>query len=164
MTTRFPYRWFAALTLLFAYSIQYLDRVIATVLTPRFAGDIGLTTSDIGTGAFLMISGKAMGFVNCCGYVAAAFATKIFSALVIVKDGTKDYTPGWIFSATVPPVRIVADARHTDKEVHVPHHLGEDERWDFLQRQGVTLADAVENAGVSPVRGSNAFRFRGASL
>jgi len=55
MTTRFPYRWLVALVLLFAYRIQYLDRVIATVLTPRFAGDIGLTTADIGTGAFLMM-------------------------------------------------------------------------------------------------------------
>jgi sugar phosphate permease len=55
MTTRFPYRWLITSILLFAYSIQYLDRVIATVLTPRFAGDIGLTTADIGTGAFLMM-------------------------------------------------------------------------------------------------------------
>ena len=55
MMTRFPYRWCVAFTLVFAYSIQYLDRVIATVLTPRFAGDIGLTTADIGTGAFLMM-------------------------------------------------------------------------------------------------------------
>jgi sugar phosphate permease len=55
MTTRLPYRWVVAFVLLFAYSIQYLDRVIATVLTPRFAGDIGLTTADIGTGAFLMM-------------------------------------------------------------------------------------------------------------
>ena len=55
MTTKFPYRWLVALILFFAYSVQYLDRVIATVLTPRFAGDIGLTTADIGTGAFLMM-------------------------------------------------------------------------------------------------------------
>jgi sugar phosphate permease len=55
MTTRFPYRWFVAFVLLFAYSVQYLDRVIATVLTPRYKGDIGLTTADIGTGAFLMM-------------------------------------------------------------------------------------------------------------
>ena len=108
MMTRFPYRWCVAFTLVFAYSIQYLDRVIATVLTPRFAGDIGLTTADIGTGAFLMMHGKAMGFVNCCGYVAAAFATKIFSALVIEKNGTKDYTPGWIFIASCAIVGIVA--------------------------------------------------------
>jgi sugar phosphate permease len=55
MTTRFPYRWIVAFILLFAYSIQYLDRVIATVLARRFAEDIGLTTADIGTGAFLMM-------------------------------------------------------------------------------------------------------------
>ena len=55
MSPRFPYRWLIAGVLWFAYSIQYLDRVIATVLTPRFAGDIGLTTADIGTGAFLMM-------------------------------------------------------------------------------------------------------------
>ncbi len=55
MSRRFPYRWLIALVLLFAYSIQYLDRVIATVLTPLVANDIGLTTSDVGTGAFLMM-------------------------------------------------------------------------------------------------------------
>lgn len=55
MTTRFPYRWLVAFILLFAYSIQYLDRVIATVLTPSYAKDIGLTTADIGTGVFLMM-------------------------------------------------------------------------------------------------------------
>jgi sugar phosphate permease len=54
------------------------------------------------------VYGKAMGFVNCCGYVAAAFATKIFSALVIVKDGAKDYTPGWIFVAACAVIGIVA--------------------------------------------------------
>ncbi|MCY2995592.1 MAG: hypothetical protein NTY19_48240 [Planctomycetota bacterium] len=55
MMTRFPYRWCGAFTLVFAYRDQYQDRVIATVLMPRFAGDIGLTTADIGTGAFLMM-------------------------------------------------------------------------------------------------------------
>lgn len=55
MSTRFPYRWLVALVLWFAYSVQYLDRVIATVLTPLFARDIGLSTADIGTGAFLMM-------------------------------------------------------------------------------------------------------------
>ncbi len=55
MATRLPYRWTIAGVLVFAYSIQWLDRVIATVLTPRFAKDIGLTTTDIGTGAFLMM-------------------------------------------------------------------------------------------------------------
>jgi sugar phosphate permease len=55
MRTSFPYRWLIALVLLFAYSVQYLDRVITAVLTPLFAGDIGLSTADIGTGAFLMM-------------------------------------------------------------------------------------------------------------
>jgi sugar phosphate permease len=55
MTTRFPYRWLVAFVLWAAYSVQYLDRVIAAVLTPRFAGELGLTTADIGTGAFLMM-------------------------------------------------------------------------------------------------------------
>jgi len=55
MIRRFPYRWVIAGILFFAYSVQYLDRVIATVLTPLFAKDIGLTTADIGTGAFLMM-------------------------------------------------------------------------------------------------------------
>ena len=54
------------------------------------------------------VYGRAIGLVNCCGYVAAAFATKLFSALVIVKDGTKDYTPGWIFIAACAVVGIVA--------------------------------------------------------
>jgi sugar phosphate permease len=55
MRTTFSYRWWIALVLLFAYSIQWLDRVSATVLTPLFAKDLGLTTADIGTGAFLMM-------------------------------------------------------------------------------------------------------------
>lgn len=55
MSVRFPYRWWIALVLFFAYSVQYLDRVIATVLTPLFAKDIGLSTDDIGSGAFLMM-------------------------------------------------------------------------------------------------------------
>jgi hypothetical protein len=49
-----------------------------------------------------------MGFVNCCGYVAAAFATKIFSALVIEKNGAKDCTPGWIFIALCAIIGMVA--------------------------------------------------------
>jgi len=55
MIGRFPYRWLIAIVLLFAYSIQYLDRVLATVLTPLFAPEVGLTTADIGTGVFLMM-------------------------------------------------------------------------------------------------------------
>jgi len=54
------------------------------------------------------VYGKAMGFVNCCGYGGAAFATKIFSALVIVKATGKDYTPGWIFIAICAVIGIVA--------------------------------------------------------
>jgi sugar phosphate permease len=54
------------------------------------------------------VYGKAMGFVNCCGYVAAAFATKIFSALVIEKNGTKDDTPSWIFIAMCAIIGMVA--------------------------------------------------------
>jgi sugar phosphate permease len=52
---RIPYRWIVAFILFFAYSIQYLDRVKSTVLSPALMKDIGLTTSDIGTGAFLMM-------------------------------------------------------------------------------------------------------------
>jgi sugar phosphate permease len=55
MPTTFPYRWWIALVLVFAYSIQWLDRVSATVLAPLFARDIGLSTDDIGTGVFLMM-------------------------------------------------------------------------------------------------------------
>jgi sugar phosphate permease len=50
-----PYRWIVAIILFFAYSIQYLDRVKTTVLNPSIMKDVGLTTSDIGTGAFLMM-------------------------------------------------------------------------------------------------------------
>jgi sugar phosphate permease len=52
--------------------------------------------------------GKAMGVVNGCGYVAAAFAAKIFSALVIVKDGSKDYTMGWMLIAACAAIGSVA--------------------------------------------------------
>jgi sugar phosphate permease len=50
-----PYRWVIAITLFVAYSIQFLDRVKSNVLMPAIAHDIGLTTADIGTGAFLML-------------------------------------------------------------------------------------------------------------
>ena len=50
-----PYRWVVAIVLFVAYSIQYLDRVKTSVLNPAIAHDIHLTTSDIGTGAFLML-------------------------------------------------------------------------------------------------------------
>jgi len=55
MLGRIPYRWILAIVLFVAYSIQYLDRVKTSVLNPSIAKDIGLTTSDIGTGAFLML-------------------------------------------------------------------------------------------------------------
>lgn len=50
-----PYRWIIAVTLFVAYSIQYLDRVKTSVLNPVIAHDIGLSTADLGTGAFLML-------------------------------------------------------------------------------------------------------------
>jgi sugar phosphate permease len=52
---KIPYRWIVAFVLFFCYSIQYLDRVKSTVLSPSIMKDVGLTTSDIGTGAFLMM-------------------------------------------------------------------------------------------------------------
>ncbi|MFS2012623.1 MFS transporter [Azospirillum sp. CT11-132] len=55
MRNKIPYRWVVAIVLFVAYSIQYLDRVKSSVLTPAIAQDIGLTTADIGTGAFLML-------------------------------------------------------------------------------------------------------------
>jgi len=55
MSKRVPYRWVVAFVLFFAYSIQYLDRVKTNVLNPAIAKDIGLSTIDIGTGAFLMM-------------------------------------------------------------------------------------------------------------
>jgi sugar phosphate permease len=55
MHKRIPYRWLIAIVLFVAYSIQYLDRVKSSVLLPSIAKDIGLTTADIGTGAFLLL-------------------------------------------------------------------------------------------------------------
>ncbi|MEW6645059.1 MAG: MFS transporter [Pseudomonadota bacterium] len=52
---RVPYRWVIAVTLFVAYSIQYLDRVKTNVLNPSIAHDVGLSVSDLGTGAFLML-------------------------------------------------------------------------------------------------------------
>src|SRR5215207_8129503 len=40
------------------------------------------------------------------------------------------------FGAVIGPVGIVADAGHADEQVHVPHHLGEDERWDLFSGDG----------------------------
>ena len=55
MKKKYGYRWVIAITLFIAYSIQYLDRVKTNVLNPLIAHDLGLTTADIGTGAFLML-------------------------------------------------------------------------------------------------------------
>ncbi len=55
MRPRVAYRWIIAFVLFIAYSIQYLDRVKSSALNPAIAHDIGLTTADIGTGAFLML-------------------------------------------------------------------------------------------------------------
>jgi sugar phosphate permease len=55
ITKRIPYRWVVAFILFFAYSIQYLDRVKTSVLNPSIIKDIGMTASDVGTGAFLMM-------------------------------------------------------------------------------------------------------------
>ncbi|MFT3663498.1 MFS transporter [Piscinibacter sp.] len=55
MFKNLPYRWITALVLFVAYSIQYLDRVKSSVLTPAIAHDVHLSTTDIGTGAFLML-------------------------------------------------------------------------------------------------------------
>ena len=49
------YRYFVAGLLFFGYSIQYLDRVKTTVLTPLIMKSVGLTYGDIGNGIFLMM-------------------------------------------------------------------------------------------------------------
>ena len=54
------------------------------------------------------VYGKAMGFVNGVGYAFAAFAAKIFAALVIVEHGVKDYTMGWVFIAVCALAGIVS--------------------------------------------------------
>jgi hypothetical protein len=63
------------------------------------------------------VYGKAVGLVNCCGYVAAAFATKLFSALVVVHEGGKDYTLGWALVAVCVLTGAVAACfiRTTDR-------------------------------------------------
>ena len=55
MASKVPYRWIIAVVLFAAYSVQYLDRVKTNILSPYIAADIGLTTSDIGTGSLLML-------------------------------------------------------------------------------------------------------------
>ncbi len=55
MAPKVPYRWIIAVVLFAAYSVQYLDRVKTNILSPYIATDIGLTTSDIGTGSLLML-------------------------------------------------------------------------------------------------------------
>lgn len=55
MRNRIAYRWVIAVVLFVAYSIQYLDRVKTSVLSPTIASDIGLTMSDIADGQFLML-------------------------------------------------------------------------------------------------------------
>jgi sugar phosphate permease len=54
------------------------------------------------------VYGKAMGLVNGCGYVVAAFAAKAFSAVVRVEEGTKDYTLGWMLIAACAAIGVVA--------------------------------------------------------
>ncbi|WP_040207302.1 MFS transporter [Neobacillus jeddahensis] len=55
MIAKMGYRWVIAIVLFVAYSIQYLDRVKTSVLNPSIAVDLGLSSADIGTGAFLML-------------------------------------------------------------------------------------------------------------
>ncbi|MCW5619734.1 MAG: MFS transporter [Burkholderiales bacterium] len=55
MRYKIKYRWVVAVALFVAYSVQYLDRIKTNVLTPVMAVDLGLSTTDIGTGAFLML-------------------------------------------------------------------------------------------------------------
>lgn len=55
MQHKIEYRWVVAIVLFVAYSVQYLDRIKTNVLTPVMAVDLGLSTADIGTGAFLML-------------------------------------------------------------------------------------------------------------
>jgi len=54
------------------------------------------------------VYGKAIGFVNACGYIVAAFATKLFSALVVVSQDGKDYTLGWILIAACAVTGVAA--------------------------------------------------------
>ena len=54
------------------------------------------------------VYGKAMGFVNGAGYFVATFSAEIFGSLVIVNNGVKDYSNGWIFIAAFTVVRILA--------------------------------------------------------
>lgn len=79
MKVLLPLRWWVAIVLFMAYSIQYLDRVKTSVLLPSMAHDIGLTTSDIGTGAFLMLL-----FYGPSQYVSGILTDKFGAKRILV--------------------------------------------------------------------------------
>jgi sugar phosphate permease len=79
MKALLPLRWWIAIVLFMAYSIQYLDRVKTSVLLPSMAHDIGLTTNDIGTGAFLMLL-----FYGPSQYVSGILTDKFGAKRILV--------------------------------------------------------------------------------
>jgi sugar phosphate permease len=79
MNKRIAYRWIVAIVLFVAYSIQYLDRVKTAVLNPSIAHDIHLTTSDIGTGAFLMLL-----FYGPAQYVSGILTDKFGAKRILI--------------------------------------------------------------------------------
>ena len=79
MATKIPYRWIIAIMLFVAYSIQYLDRVKTSVLNPSIARDIHLTTTDIGTGAFLMLL-----FYGPAQYVSGILTDKFGAKRILI--------------------------------------------------------------------------------
>jgi len=79
MSRKISYRWIIAFILFFAYSIQYLDRVKTTVLNPAIAKGIGLTTADIGTGAFLM-----MLFYGPAQYISGVLTDKFGAKRILI--------------------------------------------------------------------------------
>jgi sugar phosphate permease len=79
MKALLPLRWWIAIVLFMAYSIQYLDRVKTSVLLPSMAHDIGLTTTDIGTGAFLMLL-----FYGPSQYVSGILTDKFGAKRILV--------------------------------------------------------------------------------
>lgn len=79
MKALLPLRWWIAIVLFMAYSVQYLDRVKTSVLLPSMAHDIGLTTTDIGTGAFLMLL-----FYGPSQYVSGILTDKFGAKRILV--------------------------------------------------------------------------------
>lgn len=79
MLLKGKYRWVIAFILFAAYSIQYLDRVKTSVLNGAISHDLGMTSADIGTGAFLMLL-----FYGPSQYITGIITDKIGAKKVLI--------------------------------------------------------------------------------